>query len=49
MGAMYKNPLKVEPGETNFVADAVNSLLAGESIEVKQTPAIGCGVVYKKK
>lgn len=49
MGAMYKNPLKVEPGETNFVADAVNALLAGDSIEVKETPAIGCGVNYKKR
>lgn len=49
MGAMYRNPLKVEPGETNFVANAVDALLAGEEVEVKETPAIGCGVVYKRK
>lgn len=48
MGAMYLNPLKVEPGETNYVALAVDALLAGETIEKKETPALGCGVVYKR-
>jgi peroxiredoxin len=49
MGAMYKNPLKVEPGDTNYVADAVNALLEGTEVEVKETPAIGCGVQYRRK
>jgi len=49
MGAMYENPLKVEPGDTNYVAEAVDSLLAGEEIETKETPAIGCGVQYRRK
>ena len=46
MGAMYKNPLKVEPGDTNYVAEAVDALLAGEEIETKETKAIGCGIQY---
>jgi len=49
MGAMYENPLKVEPGDTNYVAEAVDALLAGEEIETKETPAIGCGVQYRRK
>jgi peroxiredoxin len=49
MGAMYKNPLKVEPTDTNYVAEAVDALLAGEEVETKETPAIGCGVQYRRK
>lgn len=49
MGAMYKNPLKVEPDDTNYVAEAVEALLAGETVETKETPAIGCGVQYRRK
>ncbi|RUL84998.1 thioredoxin family protein [Tautonia sociabilis] len=49
MGAMYKNPLKVEPGDTNYVAEAVDALLAGEEVKIKETPAIGCGVQYRRK
>ena len=47
MGNMYDNPLKVEPGDVNHVAEAVDSLLAGETVETPVTSAIGCGMLLQ--
>jgi peroxiredoxin len=33
-------------GKTNYVADAVDALLAGKPVPVKETPSYGCGVKY---
>ena len=44
MGTMYKEPLNVKPGATNYVFEAVDALLNGEKIETTETKAIGCGI-----
>jgi peroxiredoxin len=32
----------------NYVRDAIDALLAGKSVEVTETRAVGCGIQYKK-
>jgi thiol-disulfide isomerase/thioredoxin len=48
MGAMddSQNDSKVKK---TFLRDAVDALLKGESVEVSETKAVGCGVSYKKQ
>ena len=45
-GAIDDNPSPRKQGETNYVADAVNALLAGETVKVAETKSYGCGVKY---
>jgi len=33
----------------NYLRDAVDAVLKGESVEVKETKAVGCGIQYTKK
>lgn len=47
MGAYDDSPLNEAKATTCYVCDAVDALLAGEKIEVKETRPIGCGVKYK--
>jgi len=48
MGAMddSQNESRVKK---NYLRDAVDALLKGESVEVSETKAVGCGVRYNKK
>jgi len=47
MGAFDDSPLNEAKATVSYVGDAVDALLAGEKIEVKETRPIGCGVKYK--
>jgi peroxiredoxin len=54
MGYMYEagSPAdlqKVEAGETNYVAEAIDALLAGKEVETKETKAVGCGISYARR
>jgi len=45
-GAIDDNPSPRQAGETNYVAAALNSVLAGETVEVSETRPYGCSVKY---
>jgi len=45
-GAIDDNPSPRKQGETNYVADAVDALLAGQPVKVAETKSYGCGVKY---
>ena len=38
---------KPQTGRTNYVAKAIDALLAGQTVAVSETKAYGCGVKYK--
>jgi peroxiredoxin len=48
MGAMDDNQNEAKVKKT-YLRDAVDALLKGESVEVSETKAVGCGVRYNKK
>ena len=45
-GAIDDDRSPSTPGKTNYVADALDALLAGKSVPVKETQSYGCGVKY---
>lgn len=45
-GAIDDNPGR-DPGKVNYVRNALNQLIAGETVTVTETKAYGCGVKYK--
>ena len=48
MGAIDDDPTTKTPGKTNYVARAIEALLAGEPVpEPTRTKAYGCGVKYR--
>lgn len=47
MGAMDDN-MKEDKVAKTYLRDAVNAVLKGETVEVEETRAVGCGVAYKK-
>jgi len=47
-GAMDNNPNESRATK-NYLRDAVNAVLKGESPEVDETKAVGCGISYKRK
>jgi peroxiredoxin len=48
VGAIDDNTESAEKAHKKYVEDAVNALLAGKEVIVKETKAIGCGVKWKK-
>lgn len=40
------NGSPAKPGDTNYVTQAVNELLAGQTVTTKETKPYGCGVKY---
>lgn len=48
VGAIDNNADDASAADKKYLADAVNSLLKGESPEVKGTKAIGCTIKWKK-
>jgi peroxiredoxin len=47
-GAMDDSPQNESKVSKNYLRDAVNAVLKGESPEVDETRAVGCGISYKK-
>jgi peroxiredoxin len=47
VGAIDDNPQDAAAAKKHYVADAVNSLLAGKDVAVTKTKAIGCGIKWK--
>jgi peroxiredoxin len=47
-GAIDDNGAEPEKVENQYVAKAVDALLAGEVIEVKETKSIGCQIIFRK-
>jgi peroxiredoxin len=48
MGSMDDSAMNEAKVSKNYLRDAVDSLLAGKEVAVKETRAIGCGVRYTK-
>lgn len=48
LGAMDDSPNSESGVKKTFLKDAINAVLKGESVEVKETAARGCGISYKK-
>jgi peroxiredoxin len=49
MGAQDDSPLNEAKVTKTYLRDAVDALLAGESVEVDETRPIGCGVKYSQR
>ena len=47
IGAIDDNTRKASDATKHYVEDAVNALLAGKSVPVTKTKAIGCGIKWK--
>jgi peroxiredoxin len=47
MGAIDDDPGAEKPGKTNYVAKAVDELLAGTSVTTSKTKPYGCHIAYK--
>jgi peroxiredoxin len=47
-GSMDDSPRKEDAVQKTYLKDAVDALLSGKEIAVKETKAIGCGISYKK-
>jgi len=47
MGAMDDNTRDEAKVKKHYLADAVNAVLANETVEITETKAIGCGINYK--
>lgn len=48
IGAIDNNADDASKADKKYVADAVNSLIAGKSLAITATKAIGCGIKWKK-
>lgn len=48
-GAFDDNMREEDKVEKKYVRDAVDALLKGESVEIAETRAVGCGIGYTKK
>lgn len=48
IGAIDDNSEEPEMAKQKYVGDAVEALLSGQDIVVKETKAIGCGIKWKK-
>jgi peroxiredoxin len=48
-GAIDDDRSARKPGETNYVRQAVDAVLAGEEVPTKETRAYGCSVKYGKR
>ena len=48
-GAYDDSPMNEAKASKFYVKDAVNALLSGKEVEVKETQQIGCGISYDKK
>jgi peroxiredoxin len=48
-GAMDDSPQNESKVSKNYLRDAVNAVLKGESPEVDETRAVGCGISYSKR
>ncbi|HEU5116517.1 MAG TPA: thioredoxin family protein [Isosphaeraceae bacterium] len=49
MGAMDDSPNNEGKVTKTYLRDAVDALLAGKPVELKETRAVGCGIQYNKK
>ncbi len=47
-GAIDDNGAEPEKVQTSYVADAVNQLLKGEDVKIKETKSIGCQIHFRK-
>ncbi len=48
VGAIDDNTQDAEKVEKRYVEDAVNALLAGKTVKIQETKAIGCGIKWKE-
>jgi peroxiredoxin len=48
VGAIDDNTENADKVEKKYVEEAVNALLAGKEIKIKETKAIGCGIKWKE-
>lgn len=48
MGALDDNTFDESKAKKNFVRDAIDAVLKGETVEVTETKAVGCGISYSK-
>lgn len=48
IGAIDNNTDNPDKADKKYVEDAVNQLLAGQTVTVTETKAIGCGIKWKK-
>jgi peroxiredoxin len=48
IGALDDSTMNEAKVSKNYVKEAVNALLAGKEVEVKETKAVGCGIHYIK-
>ena len=49
MGALDDSTFDESKAKKNYVRDAVEAVLKGESVEITETKAVGCGIAYSKK
>jgi peroxiredoxin len=49
MGLIDDSPMNEAKVTKTYLKDAVDSLLAGKEVELKETKATGCGIPYDKK
>ncbi len=47
-GAIDNNAAHPELVQNKYVENAVNELLRGEDVKIKETKSIGCSIIYKK-
>jgi peroxiredoxin len=47
-GAIDDNAAHPELVQNKYVENAVNELLRGEDVKIKETKSIGCSIIYKK-
>ncbi|MEX1240936.1 MAG: thioredoxin family protein, partial [Cyclobacteriaceae bacterium] len=47
IGAIDNNPRNGSSADKRYVENAVNALLAGQAVPVKNTKAVGCGIKWK--
>ena len=48
IGAIDDNPKSADEVTQNYVADAVDALLAGKKVDKKEAKAVGCSIKWKK-
>jgi peroxiredoxin len=48
-GAVDDNGMEPEKVSTHYVADAVDALLKGKQVDIKETKSIGCQISFRKK
>jgi hypothetical protein len=47
-GAIDDNGAEPDKVKNHFVAKAIDALLAGKEVEIKETKSIGCQILYRK-